>query len=144
MKHWWVNQNQTHEQEIQGGYMWSPKANSNDARNQFYDNMTEVVPGDIVFSFYGTRIAALGRVAGLATSAPIPSEFLDIGAPWDPEKEGWYVPVEFVELSQSMRPKDNISTIRPHLPEKYSPLQSSGDGNQGVYLASFPTILRRR
>ena len=55
-----VNQNQTYRQEIQGGYLWSPKRNANGARNPFYESMREVSPGDIVFSFVDTRIAAIG------------------------------------------------------------------------------------
>ena len=39
MRYWWVNQNQTFRQEISGGYLWSPKRNSNGARN----------PGQLVF-----------------------------------------------------------------------------------------------
>ena len=35
MRYWWVNQNQTHRQEIGGGYLWSPKRNANSARNPF-------------------------------------------------------------------------------------------------------------
>ena len=27
MRYWWVNQNQTFRQEIEGGYLWSPKRN---------------------------------------------------------------------------------------------------------------------
>jgi hypothetical protein len=47
--------------------MWpylSPKRNANGARNQFYENMREVSPGDIVFSFCDTRIKAIGVVTG--------------------------------------------------------------------------------
>ena len=47
----WVNQNQTHRQEIGGGYLWSPKRNANSARNPFYESMREVAPGDLIFSF---------------------------------------------------------------------------------------------
>lgn len=36
MRYWWVNQNQTYEHEIRGGYLWSPKVNANGARNPFY------------------------------------------------------------------------------------------------------------
>ncbi len=35
MRYWWVNQNQTYRQEQAGGYLWSPKRNSNAARNPF-------------------------------------------------------------------------------------------------------------
>ena len=35
MRYWWVNQNQTHRQEQAGGYLWSPKRNTNGAKNPF-------------------------------------------------------------------------------------------------------------
>jgi len=63
MRYWWVNQNQTYRQELGGGYLWSPKRNANGARNPFYESMREVAPGDIVFSFVDTRIAAAGIAA---------------------------------------------------------------------------------
>ncbi len=62
MRYWWVNQNQTFRHEIEGGYLWSPKRNKNGHRNPFYEFMREVAPGDIVFSFFDTCIAALGIV----------------------------------------------------------------------------------
>ena len=62
-QYWWVNQNQTYQFEVHGGYMWSPKTNTNGARNQFYDNMTETNPGDVVFSFKDTYIKAIGVLA---------------------------------------------------------------------------------
>lgn len=50
MRFWWVNQNQTFEQETSGGYLWSPKRNANGARNPFYESMREVAPGDLHIS----------------------------------------------------------------------------------------------
>jgi hypothetical protein len=46
--------------------------------------------------------------------------------------------VEFKELRQPIRPKDHIEQLKPHLPPKYSPLQSNGNGLQHVYLAEVP------
>ncbi len=135
MRYWWVNQNQTYGSEVHGGFMWSPKTRSDGGRNQFYDNMTLVRPGDVVFSYSDTRIKALGVVKENAISAVKP-DFGSAGQNWS--AEGWYVAVEFTELDQPMRPKDNIGLIRPHLPEKYSPLQKTGDGIQSVYLAEVP------
>ena len=51
MRYWWVSQNRTFKQESEGGYMWSPKTNSDGKRNNFYDNMTRISIGDVVFSF---------------------------------------------------------------------------------------------
>ncbi len=60
MLYWWVNQNQTYRQEIDGGYMWSPKVSKNGKLNPFYEFMREVAPGDLIFSFADTRIKAIG------------------------------------------------------------------------------------
>ncbi len=60
VRYWWVNQNQTYRHEIAGGYLWSPKRKQNGQRNPFYEFMREVSPGDVIFSFSDTRIAALG------------------------------------------------------------------------------------
>jgi putative restriction endonuclease len=76
MRYWWVNQNQTYRAEVRGSFMWSPKQNANGARNQFYENMRDVSPGDVVFSFCDTRIKALGVVTGGAETGPKP----DFGA----------------------------------------------------------------
>lgn len=135
MRYWWVNQNQTYKNEIPGGFMWSPKTRSDGGRNQFYENMHEVEPGDVVFSFCGALIKAVGVAKGRAETAPKP-DFGTAGANWS--REGWLVPVEFRELRSPIRPKDHIGVLRPHLPSKYSPLQQSGDGLQSVYLAEVP------
>jgi putative restriction endonuclease len=136
MKHWWVNQNQTYQHEVGGGFLWSPKTNSNGGRNRFYDAMTETAVGDVIFSFCDTLIKAVGVVTGPHQSAPKPTEFGTTGEYWS--HEGWFVPVQFTELTAPIRPKDWMSQIGPVLPEKYSPLQANGNGNQGVYLAPVP------
>jgi putative restriction endonuclease len=138
MQYWWVNQNQTHRAEVRGSFMWSPKQNANGARNQFYENMREVSVGDIVFSYCETRIKAIGVVTERAQTGPKP-DFGTAGSNWS--QEGWFVPVEYCTLNNQIRPKDHIVILRPFLPPKYSPLQESGDGLQGVYLAPVPQAL---
>jgi len=139
MNHWWVNQNQTYRHEVAGGYLWSPKTSAGGRQNRFYDSMTETRPGDIVFSFCDTYIKAIGVVTGLHESAPKPTEFGSAGENWS--NEGWFVPVTFVELQNQIRPKEHMSLLAPELPQKYSPIQPNGNGNQGVYLAPVPTGL---
>lgn len=134
-RYWWVNQNQTFDEEVGGGFMWSPKTNSNGARNQSYDNMELVRPGDIVFSFCDTRIKAIGRVTAAAQTQVRPEFRTDS---WSASPDGWFVETDFVELANQPRPKDHIERIRDHLPAKYSPLQQNGNGIQSVYLASVP------
>jgi putative restriction endonuclease len=138
MRHWWVNQNQTYRAEVRGSFMWSPKRNANGARNQFYENLREVSPGDIVFSFCHTRIKAIGVAAGSAQAGPKP-DFGAAGANW--AREGWFVPVDYCVLGAQIRPKDHIAVLRPLLLHRYSPLQLSGDGLQSVYLTELPEDL---
>jgi hypothetical protein len=139
MRFWWVNQNQTYRHEIRGGYLWSPKRNANDARNPFYESMREVSPGDIVFSLVGTRFPAIGVVTPYCNESPKPSEFGDVGMYWD--NIGWRGQVSFTSLDNQIRPKDHMSVIARVLPAKYSPLQPSGNGNQGVYLTAVPEAM---
>lgn len=138
MRYWWVNQNQTYKSEVPGGFLWSPKTRSDGARNQFYENMCKVAAGDVIFSFCDTYIKAIGLAVGKAETAPKP-DFGRAGENWS--KQGWLVPVEFIELTKKIRPKDHITHIAPHLPSKYSPLQRNGDGLQSVYLAEVPSAL---
>ena len=102
MRYWWVNQNQTYRAEVRGSFMWSPKQNANGARNQFYENMREVSPGDVVFSFCDTRIKAIGVVTGGAQTGPKP-DFGAAGSNWS--REGWFVPVDYCVLNNQIRPK---------------------------------------
>jgi putative restriction endonuclease len=137
---WWVNHRQTHRQEIDGNFLWSPKRKSNGAYNYFYETMRQASPGDLVLSYANGQVAYVGRVAEFAVTAAKPSEFGAAGANWS--NEGWYLPVFWTALVPAVRPKDLWSLIQPLLPRKYSPLNpASGDGLQAVYLAEIPEAL---
>jgi putative restriction endonuclease len=135
VRYWWVNQNQTFRQEIDGGYLWSPKRNANGARNPFYEFMREVAPGDLIFSFVDTRIVAIGTAASFCYESPRPVEFGGVGLNWD--KIGRRVRVNFAPLIHRIRPKDHIDLLRPMLPARYSALQQSGNGLQSIYLTEI-------
>jgi putative restriction endonuclease len=134
-----VNQNQTYRHEVQGGYLWSPKRNTNGARNPFYESMREVAPGDLIFSFIDTHILAVGIAQSYCWESPKPLEFGTSGQNW--ENIGWRVKVRFTELVNKVHPKDHIDILRPLLPDRYSPLQANGNGLQSVYLTELPTGL---
>lgn len=133
-RYWWVNQNQTYEYEVPGGFLWSPKVKADGGRNQFYVNMKLAQPGELVFSFCDTYIKAVGIIIKSAKSAPKP-DLGKSGVNWS--TEGWLVEVEFKELSNKIRPKDYMDNLEQFLPVKYSPLQANGNGLQSVYLAEI-------
>ncbi len=139
MAFWWVNHKQTRDHEVQGGYLWSPMRNADGRRNQTYENMRLVQPGDVVFSYAHGRIGAIGQVVEGATASPKPIEFGSVGGYWS--DEGWLVSVYFSPVPKPLRPKDEIAAIAPMLPPRYSPIQQNGDGNQGCYLAGISDAL---
>lgn len=139
---WWVNHKQTGRQEVDNQYLWSPKReqptlrNPRGARSQFYDNMREASPGDLVLSYIGGQIGFVGRVTEFAFTAPKPAEFGRTGANWS--EEGWLLPVYWAPLTPAVRPKDLLDQLAPRLPKHHSPIQAdSGNGNQKAYLAEI-------
>jgi len=135
MAYWWVNHNQTHNQEIEGGYIWSPKTNSNGAKNQTYTNLSLVTVGDVVYSFASSQIKAIGVVSRPHISHKKPVEFGAKGANWG--DSGWLVYIDWQLLSKSFKPKEYIDDLSRFLPGKNSPIQKNGNGNQGCYLAAI-------
>lgn len=133
MSYWWVNHKQTYTSEVEGGYIWSPKENSNGAKNQTYINLTLTKLGDIVFSYAGGKIKAVGVVSSRYFEQRKPSEFGKSGDSW--ANVGWAVSINWTILSLPISPKDYIEKIAQLLPEKNSPLQANGNGNQSCYLA---------
>jgi HNH endonuclease len=136
LRYWWVNQNQTYDQEIGGGYLWSPKRKTNNAFNHFYDTMRIVAPGDLVLSFKGTYIRAVGIAQACCYESPKPTEFGTAGSNWS--LIGWRVDVKWTVIRNQIKPADFMSRLGPHLPDKYSPLRQNGHGLQSVYLTEIP------
>ncbi|MER9942636.1 hypothetical protein NKJ70_11870 [Mesorhizobium sp. M0092] len=98
---WSVNHNQTARQEIDGQHFWSPKTESNGARNEFYYNMRRATPGDPVLSYTDQAIDYMRRIAEFAFTARKPIKFgeallesramtsadlLDTAFPFDPSQ----------------------------------------------------------
>lgn len=139
IQYWWVNHKQTYKAELEGGYIWSPKENQNGARNQTYINLTLVRPGDVVISYAGAEIRAIGVATGAYQEKPKPKAFGQAGQNWS--ETGWFVPVEWSVVSKAVSPKAHLARIVDLLPEKNSPLQRTGNGNQSCYLASISSDL---
>ncbi|MEE3636488.1 HNH endonuclease [Pseudomonas sp. AL 58] len=138
-RYWWVNHKQTYQAELEGGYIWSPTKNQNGARNQTYINLTLVRPGDLIVSYAGAQIKAIGVAISRYEDQVKPDAFGQAGQNWS--DAGWLVAVEWIELEHAIIPKDHITAIAKLLPAKNSPLQANGNGNQGCYLASISSEL---
>jgi putative restriction endonuclease len=135
MRYWWVSQNKTFHHEVGGGYLWSPITNNVGQRNAAYDFMTEITEGDVIFSFAGTEIRAVGIALGGAFESAKPTVFGAAGDTWS--ALGWKVPVEFTRMEAPIKPAQHMEILAPLLPEKYSPIRANGAGNQ-QYLFPVP------
>jgi hypothetical protein len=136
MKFWWVNHKQTFQQEFVGKYIWSPKRKRNDQINPFYENMREVAPGDVIYSFADGAVQGFGMARTPCYTSPRPDEFGHIGQAWN--EVGWRVDIDFQRFTEPILPTQHMHAIEPTLPERYSPIRANGYGNQGVYLAQIP------
>jgi putative restriction endonuclease len=141
-RYWWVNHKRTHEQELEGEFLWSAKRKQSGADSESSHNMTKIMPGDVVFAYSvtGGALLAVGVALGRAREAPNPFDFQS------PRKHsgglrGWQVTVRFAELGKPWRPKEHAAELARLLPEKHAPLRSSGEANPSIYLAAVPQKL---
>lgn len=132
MSTWWVNQGETFELEVRGGYIWSPKKEKNGHRSSAYENMTMMKIGDRVFSYSDKNLRAVGLVLKEAISSPQPAEY---GDRW--EEEGWLVEVDFTVSETPYPPKADWEEIKGLFPQSIKPLTRDGYGNQKVYLSKI-------
>jgi len=140
-RYWWVNHKQTHLDEYEGGYIWSPKTKKNGNSNEGYSNLTKVKVGDKIISYANGFIKSIGVATHAHTEAPIPKTHWEAAQYWG--EFGWQVSVEWVPLTTWLCPRDFLDRIVPLLPNKHSPIQKNGHGNQGCYLAAINSELGR-
>jgi len=133
MRYWWVNQNKTYRHEIDGGYLWAPQSGV-----WHHEILTQLRPGDLVFSFKGTFISAIGVVQSEA-EIMIKPDFGNQGKNW--AELGWCVPTEFIELANPIKPSALMNLIEPLLPEKYSPIKAGSGGGNQIYLTEISAQL---
>jgi putative restriction endonuclease len=142
LKYWWVNQGGSYEIEHANDFMWSPQKEKNGRRNQAYENMKEISPGDIIFSHFNSRIASIGRAQTYCYESPRPIEF-----PKDQNEGnllGWKVDVIYAHGVTKFQPKIHFEEIFDLLPLKYSPLDKNGQAAMKLYLTSITEALANR
>jgi putative restriction endonuclease len=138
VRHWWANLADVDRPEIQGGYLWGRKRSAGGSRNPSQQNLTRIVPGDIVFAHTDGLIAAIGVAVDRARGAPDPKLA---------DGYGWLVPVRFITLNESLRLKDHLFEIKRHRPAKQSPLRGIDNAKAAALLAELSgpdaKVLRR-
>jgi hypothetical protein len=144
MRYWWVSHRRTAGQEIAGRFLWAPRGEGL-ARNVTRDNLRAAAPGDLVLSYAGGRIGAVGRVADHAFPAPRPAGFGHADAPHG--EDGWRLPVAWTPVDPPVAVAPLFAALAPLLPARHSPLNRLGRGEQKAYLSeigpdAFALLLR--
>lgn len=137
MNYWWVNQGQTHDHEVPGGYLWAPKLDKTGRHRLAYDLMEKLQPGDPVFSYFRGAIRAVGVVMNGAQSCPRP-DFGLANRFWD--SDGWLVDVEFEVLAKALDPKTMVDAYKLYGPSSHGPINAFGRVNM-EYLYALPFAL---
>ncbi|WP_323905551.1 hypothetical protein [Aeromonas veronii] len=92
-----------------------------------------------MISYADGFIKDFGLVTAPSKEKSKPSEFGNAGDSWS--DAGGEVPIDWELLEQPISPKDHLVLISPLLHSNNSPLQASGNGNHGCYLASISEAL---
>jgi MoxR-like ATPase len=88
------------------GLLWSPKTKQNGARNPWYDTMTQAQVGDVIYSYSGGIIRAVGHVTHSAVTAPSPF----VGE--ESKSDGWLLKVQFRKLDNQFKPTDHYEQLK--------------------------------
>ena len=135
MAYWWVNQKKTFEVSAKRGFLWSPKKKTDGHCSAFYENMTRVRPGDVVFAFADKQIRALAVVSGAHAEMARPESFKVADSDWN--NDGWTVPVQYQLVDAPLEVRQHMELLGRHLPYKYAPIKASGKANE-AYLCPVP------
>jgi hypothetical protein len=100
--------------------------------------MNEVRPGDVIVSYVGGRIVSVSVAKAAACES---RRHVNLGdGLW--EEEGKNVEVEYRDLPTPLALPEIVGELQPLLPDRYSPLNRFGTGNQG-YLFGLPPRVGR-
>lgn len=129
------NQHQTFRQETQGGYLWSPKRNANGVRNPFHERCEECRRKTSCSRLWTPGLPPLALpdlTAGRVRSHRSLVQPVRTG-----KTVGRSASTSFHSSVES-GPRTTWPCLGPVLPDRYSPLELTGNGNQGVYLTKVP------
>ncbi len=121
---WWVNQGDTYQAAKALGSIWAPAKNQNGQTFFFWDNVSKVKRGDLVFHYAAGSLRAVSKAASDGFS----SEKVIGGGKWP--SGGWRVDMEYHEFARPV-PIAEIGPVIAKLKLTKGPISSNGKANQG-------------
>ena len=134
-RYWWVNQGGTHQEEVEGSYLWAP-VESKRGELVHHRSMADLQVGDTIFHYWAGRIQAFSSVTEAAVNSSIPSELTNQG--W--QRDGRLARVHVEMLSDPVSLEDIPHGWRL---EEGGPFNRKGSVNQGyLYPVSEDFVAR--
>ena len=134
MSYWWVSQNQTYNEESNGGYLWAPKLSKSGDVIFHWENIKLIQPGDLIFSYYRQKIMSIAIARTESIDRVKPPEFTRDYS-WN--GAGRIVYADYQLLAKPIQIKDLPISLKSKLIGKKLPFTINGTGNQG-YLYNIP------
>ena len=141
MKFFLVFQGDTYEEEKILSCLWAPKLNKVGHEVHHHRRLLDVDIGDQVVHLENRKIRAISKAKSKAYDCELPKEFNRPA--WS--KNGRKVDLDLIEFDEAIDVDSIFHKIKDKLPEKYSPFNIHGGGNQGYFyeigVNVFNTIL---
>lgn len=132
MQYFWVNQNKTHNIESKFEFLWAPIFNKCHRKEFHWENMLNVMKGDIIFHYSNGKICDISIAKCACYDCNLPDEMQDFSDDW--ERDGRRVDSEYYALNRPLCIKDGAYTndiLKLNKTLSHSPFNKNGKVNQG-------------
>ena len=129
MKFFLVFQGDTYEEEKLLSCLWAPKLNKAGNEEHHHRRLLDVDIGDQVVHLENRKIRAISKAKSKAYDCECPREFNRPN--WS--RDGRKVDLDLTEFDSPIEVDSIFHKIKDSLPEKYSPFNIHGGGNQGYF-----------
>ena len=130
MRFFLVFQGTTYQEEKKLSCLWAPKFGKSGQEVHHHKRLVEVKINDRIIHLVNRKIVSISTAKSRAYDAEAPWK-QDDSRPW--LKNGRKIDVEMIELSEPILIDNIFQKIKSYLPEKYSPFDRNGSGNQGYF-----------
>lgn len=128
VNYFWVNQGKTYSEERSLECLWAPLFDTGGNTPYHWKTMEKVKPGDVILNYCGHQGGLLGYCEARSDAFSHAQPDFDYSS-W--EKDGLMIDAEYHQFPNPISKGAFLNEIMELLPVKYSPINSSGNANQG-------------
>ena len=129
MKIYYVFQNQSQKQELDGKYLWSPQKKATGADDLGYINMSKVKKGDLIFHGANQKTYAISIAQSDCYESQQPDELKNLKSAQIWNDKGYMVDCDYNLLIPPLNMRQHRTWLKEHQ-LKGGPFNKNGEGNQ--------------